>query len=98
MDQRNWVRPAKTASKPSSSKDVHSLGASLNRCMTVLGGHPAAHRSAPTIDIDLKAILVWFQDRYPGAMYSGCGGGYMIVASETPVPNSLRIKVRLPAC
>jgi len=80
------------------SKDVHGLGASLNRCMKcweAILPHTVAH---PTINIDLKAILSWFQDRYPGAMYSGCGGGYMIVASETPVPNSLRIKVRIPAC
>jgi len=80
------------------NKDVRSLGASLNRCMKcweAILPHTVAH---PTINIDLKAILSWFQDRYPGAMYSGCGGGYMIVASETPVPNSLRIKVRIPAC
>jgi hypothetical protein len=48
----------------------------------------------PAIDLDLKAILAWAQARYPGAMYSGCGGGYLIVASETPVPGALRIKVR----
>ena len=80
------------------SKDVHALGASLNHCMKcweAILPHTVAH---PTIDIDLKAILSWFQTRYPGAMYSGCGGGYMIVASETPVPNSFRIKVRIPAC
>jgi len=28
-------------------------------------------------------------------MYSGCGGGYMIVVSEDPVPYSLRVKVRI---
>ena len=28
-------------------------------------------------------------------MYSGCGGGYLIVVSETPVPGSLQVKVRL---
>jgi hypothetical protein len=39
----------------------------------------------------LKAILSWFQSRYAGAMYSGCGGGYMIVVSEEPVPGSLRV-------
>lgn len=79
-------------------KDVHALGASMNSCMQcweAILPYTVAH---PTIDIDLKAILGWFQARYPGAMYSGCGGGYMLVASETPVPNSLRIKVRIPAC
>ncbi len=75
-------------------RDVAGLGASLNRCMRcweAILPHTVAH---PTIDIDLKAILNWFQARYPGAMYSGCGGGYMLVASELPVPNSLQIQVR----
>jgi hypothetical protein len=75
-------------------KDVRALGASLNHCMQcweAILPHTVAHS---TINIDLKAILEWFQARYLGAMYSGCGGGYMVVASETPVPNSLRVKVR----
>jgi hypothetical protein len=75
-------------------KDVRTLGASLNhsmQCWEAILPHTVAH---PTINIDLKAILEWFQARYPGAMYSGCGGGYMVVASETPVPNSLRVRVR----
>lgn len=80
------------------NKNVHSLGASMNHCMkcweTILP-HTVEH---PSINIDLKAILAWFQARYPGAMYSGCGGGYMIVASERPVPGSVRIKVGIPAC
>lgn len=44
--------------------------------------------------MDLRAILANFQSRYPGAMYSGCGGGYLIVASEKDVPGSLRVKIR----
>ncbi len=73
--------------------DVRRLGASMNRCMRCweeILPHTVKH---PTISIDLKAILSWFQSRYPGAMYSGCGGGYMIVASEEPVPGSLRVRV-----
>src|ERR1035438_2278059 len=54
--------------------------------------HTVEHAAIP---LDLKAILGWFQSRYPGAMYSGCGGGYMIVVSEEPVPGSLRVRVRL---
>jgi hypothetical protein len=49
----------------------------------------------PTIQIDLKGVLRYYQSRYAGAMYSGCGGGYLAVASEEPVPGSLRVKVRL---
>ncbi len=28
-------------------------------------------------------------------MYSGCGGGYAIVASEEPVPGALKVKVKI---
>jgi hypothetical protein len=48
----------------------------------------------PAIAIDLKKILAHFQSRYPGAMYSGCGGGYVIVASEDPVRGALQVKIR----
>ncbi len=75
--------------------DIRCLGASMNRsmrCWEAILPHTVQH---PAIPLDLKAILGWFQSRYPGAMYSGCGGGYMIVVSEEPVPGSLRVRVRL---
>jgi hypothetical protein len=50
------------------------------------------HRS---LSVDLAAILRYYQGRCPGAMYSGCGGGYLIVASGRPVPGGLRVRVRL---
>jgi hypothetical protein len=48
----------------------------------------------PTIDLDLKGILAAYQAVYPGAMYSGCGGGYLYVVSEIPVPGAFTVKVR----
>jgi hypothetical protein len=39
-------------------------------------------------------LLAWYQSRYDGAMYSGCGGGYLVVASEEEVPGSFRVSVR----
>jgi hypothetical protein len=27
-------------------------------------------------------------------MYSGCGGGYLVLASEREIPGSLRVRVR----
>jgi len=74
--------------------DICRLGASMSRCMAcweAILPHTVTH---PAIPLDLKAILSWFQSRYAGAMYSGCGGGYMIVVSEDPVPGSLRVRVR----
>jgi len=35
----------------------------------------------------------WFPN-YPGAIISGCGGGYVIVASEEEIPGALKIKVK----
>jgi len=75
-------------------KSVRRLGAAMNECMTwweAILPHTVSH---PSINIDLKAILAWAQTRYAGAMYSGCGGGYLIVASEEAVPGSLHVKVR----
>ena len=75
-------------------QDLVALGASMNecsRCWDVLLPGTLAH---PTISIDLKGLLAWYESRYPGAMYSGCGGGYLVVASADDVPGSFRLTVR----
>jgi hypothetical protein len=41
------------------------------------------------------ALLGYYQDRYAGAMYSGCGGGYLYVVSEEPVPGAFQVKIRI---
>jgi len=46
------------------------------------------------IAVDLKAILKFYQSRYLGAMYSGCGGGYLYVVSEEAVPGSFHAQIR----
>lgn len=75
-------------------KDIKGLGASFNECMlcweTLL---PNTVRHA-TIPIDLVGLLETYQARYPGAMYSGCGGGYLFVVSDEPVPGAFQPKVR----
>ena len=75
--------------------DVAALGTSMNDCMVcweMLLPDVVEH---PTISVDLKAVLKHYQARYPGAMYSGCGGGYLYIVSEEPVPGAARVKVRL---
>jgi hypothetical protein len=75
--------------------DMRALGASMNECMRCWAAilpHTVRH---PAIEIDLAGRLNWYQSRYPGAMYSGCGGGYLLVVSDEPVPGSFRIKVRI---
>ena len=74
--------------------DVEALGASLNlnmKCWETLLPHVVRH---PLIKVDLMTLLKAYQRRYPGAMYSGCGGGYLIVASNEAVPGSFQVKVR----
>jgi hypothetical protein len=75
--------------------DARALGTSMNECMLcweAILPHTVRH---PTVTVDLMAILGYYQHRYAGAMYSGCGGGYMYVVSEEPVPGGFRVQVRL---
>jgi hypothetical protein len=75
--------------------NVDALGESMNECMrcwAVLLPHVVSH---PTLRVDLEAVLGAYQADYPGAMYSGCGGGYVLVASEQEVPGAFRVKVRI---
>jgi hypothetical protein len=75
-------------------RDVAALGRSFNltmKCWAAILPHVVRH---PFIKLDLMALLKAYQRQYPGAMYSGCGGGYLIVASDKPVPGSLKVNVR----
>ncbi len=76
-------------------KDAEGLGASFNECMAcweALLPHVVRH---PTLEVDLVGLLRFYQERYAGAMYSGCGGGYLFVVSEGAVPGAFRVRVRL---
>ena len=77
------------------ARDADALGASLNEtmaCWEALLPQTVRH---PTIATDLVGLLRAYQRRHPGAMFSGCGGGYLTVVSRRPVPGAARIKVRL---
>ena len=94
----DWVRrlgqSGKDCFEAIIARDLNGLGVSMNDCMKcweTLLPHTVRH---PTIKVDLMAILTYYQSRYAGAMYSGCGGGYLYVVSEEPVPGSIRVKVR----
>jgi hypothetical protein len=77
------------------SRNLAGLQESMNECMrcweALLPG-TVRHR---TISVDLAAILAAYQGEYGGAMYSGCGGGYLYVATDREVPGSFGITVRL---
>jgi hypothetical protein len=76
------------------AKDARGLGASMNECMRCWGAILPGTVKHPAISIDLLGILNYYQSRYAGAMYSGCGGGYLYVVSEEMVPGALHVQVR----
>jgi hypothetical protein len=76
------------------SKDVRALGASMNECMKCWEAILPQTVRHPALQVDIMAILGQYQARYPGGMYSGCGGGYLYVASEEPVPGAIKVIVR----
>jgi hypothetical protein len=77
------------------SKDAQELGASMNECMVCWQSVLPNTVRHPTITIDLMEILTHYQKRYIGAMYSGCGGGYLYVVSDEPVPDGFKVDIRV---
>jgi len=76
-------------------RDAPTLGASFNECMMcweAILPHTVRH---PTVAVDLLRILGHYQANYLGAMYSGCGGGYLLVVAEGEVPGALHVQVRI---
>ncbi len=76
-------------------RNAEALGASLNltmQCWERLLPHVVRH---PLLRLELMPLLKAYQRQYPGAMYSGCGGGYLIVVSNQPVPGSSQVNVRI---
>jgi hypothetical protein len=74
--------------------DLAALGASLTetmKCWEVILPHVVRH---PLLRPDLADYVEAYQQEYSGAMFSGCGGGYIIVASEEAVPGAFTVKVR----
>jgi hypothetical protein len=77
------------------TKNLRELGESMNECMRcweALLPCTVRHRA---LKVDLLSLLASYQSRYAGAMYSGCGGGYLYVASEHEVPGAIKVKIRL---
>ncbi len=76
-------------------KNAKKLGASMNetmQCWEKILPHTVKH---PTIKTDLVKLLHFFQNKYHGAMYSGCGGGYFYIIASEPIPGTFKINVRL---
>jgi hypothetical protein len=102
LDEKNldgeWIRRLGQSGKDCFAailaKDARALGASMNECMRCWEAILPGTVRHPAISVDLLSILNYYQSRYAGAMYSGCGGGYLYVVSEEPVPGALHVQVR----
>ncbi len=79
------------------ARDLAALQDSMNECMCCWERILPATVRHPALGVDLAALLESYQDEYGGAMYSGCGGGYLYIATEREVPGSLSFRVRLEA-
>ena len=75
--------------------DLKALAESLNECSRAWAAILPQVYEHPAIKADLRGLLAGYAAEYPGAMYSGCGGGYIIVASDEPPLGSARITVRV---
>jgi hypothetical protein len=76
-------------------RDLRGLQDSMNECMRAWEALLPGTVRHVTINVDLEGILRAYQEEYGGAMYSGCGGGYLFVATEREVPGSFKVRVRL---
>ena len=76
------------------SKDRKALGVSMNTCMQVWEDLMPGIVRHHTLTVDLKAVMQAYQSEFYGAMYSGCGGGYLYVVADGPVPGGISIRVR----
>ena len=77
------------------SKDASAFGKSMTECMVCWETILPCTVCHPSLTLDLVSILSYYQRRYCGAMYSGCGGGYIYVVSEEPVAGGFQVKVRV---
>ena len=75
-------------------KNRKALGESMNESMVCWESILPGTVKHSSLTVDLKAVLTHYQERYDGAMYSGCGGGYLYVVSEEDVPGGIRVKIR----
>jgi hypothetical protein len=75
--------------------DLEALGASFNRCSSAWRKMLPAIFEHPTIKVPVMQKLRYYQRKYAGAMPSGCGVGYIYVASSEPVEGGFQVKVNL---
>ncbi len=76
------------------TRNASALGESMNECLRCWEALVPHVIRQPSSAVDLAGLLRHYQERSRGAMYSRCGGGYLYVVSEKPVPGSFGVQVR----
>lgn len=77
------------------NKDLEALGRSFNDCMKSWHTLLPDILEHPTLHSEIIPLMKYYQANYAGAMYSGCGGGYLFVVSDEPVPGGFQIKIKV---
>jgi hypothetical protein len=75
-------------------RDAVALGAAMSatmQCWKVLLPGNFEH---PSLTRDLLTLLEYYQEHTCGAAYSSCGGGYLFVVSEQPIPGAFHPFIR----
>jgi hypothetical protein len=75
-------------------RDPAALGAAMTACMDCWKVLLPGNFEHPALTMDLLPLLKFYQQRYCGAAYSSCGGGYLYVVSEQPVPGAFHPVIR----
>jgi hypothetical protein len=76
------------------ARDLKGLQASMRECMLAWEALLPMTLRHPLVSVDLVGLMECYRARYGGAMYSGCGGGYLFIATDETVPGSLGFRVR----
>jgi len=74
--------------------DPLALGEALNTSMECWKVLLPANFEHPKLTMELLPLLHYYQENTCGAAYSSCGGGYLYVVSEQPVPGAFHPVIR----
>ena len=75
-------------------RDTAALGKAMSATMECWKVVLPGSLEHPLLTVSLLPLLDCYQARYPGAVYSSCGGGYLYVVSDEPVPGSFHPVIR----
>jgi hypothetical protein len=75
-------------------RDAMALGAAMTATMNCWKVLLPGNFEHPRLTMDLLPLMEYYQQHYCGAAYSSCGGGYLYVVSEQPVPGTFHPVIR----